>query len=89
MLVSQQPGKALLHYSHTFHHADIINLNAQGQSIDENAKRSVGSRSALHPTKQHGSEYNTLMTCGTRYHLCPGQMEQACHTHAKRTRLAA
>ncbi len=89
MLVPQQPGKPLLHHTHTLHHTGPVYLDPQRQGIDEHAQRTVGTRSTLHATKQHRPEHDACMPRGTCHHLRPGQMEQTGRTDAQFACLAA
>ena len=87
MLVLHQLPKPRVSFSHRIERAHIVQPHTQRQRIDEQTKRPIDARGAMHAPKQHGAEHDVIAPGRSREYQRPCQMEHAGGRHAQATRL--
>ncbi len=77
MFVAQQPRQPGVSPSRALLDPGSVEIQPQGESVDEHPHGSIGAASCLHAPEQNGSEHHPLAPGGPGDHLTPCQMAQA------------
>src|SRR6185295_893345 len=87
MLVMQQLRQKLVGLANTLFRPYVSQPQPHRQGIDEQAKHTLRTRPALHPTKQYCPKNWVLLARAPLHHHAPGNMANARRTHPKTARL--